>query len=360
LEEILSEQLILTIALWFGIYAIVALSLNIEYGYGGIPNFGRALAVLIGGIAVGGIVNRILMSIFGISGGIVEASGNVKSIVNEIIVQDPLVGIVIILASLALAAAIGGLTGVLFILPSAKLSEDYLAMTLLAISEVGYLVSNYDTDIVGGYYGVSTPNVLAFVPGESRVPVFAALAIVVALLCYLFTERLLNSPYGRTLRAMRENETVTKAYGKNVIRLRIKTVAVGSAMASLAGVLYSLFSVNVITTSFGRVEWTFYPILMVLLGGAGNNAGVLLGTLAFVSARILLITYKFEITSLLHLPFEAVWLEYILFGIVMLLILVYRPVGILREKPILTKPIRKVVNGRITEQSKVRHQKIQR
>jgi branched-chain amino acid transport system permease protein len=74
----------------------------------------------------------------------------------------------------------------------------------------------------------------------------------------------------------------------------------------------------------------------------------------------LLITYKFEIMSLLHLPFEAVWLEYILFGIVMLLILVYRPVGILREKPILTKPIRKVVNGRITEQSKVRHQKIQR
>lgn len=351
MEEIVSEQLILTIGLWFGIYAIVVLSLNIEYGYGGIPNFGRALAVLMGGIAVGGIINRILMSLFNISTGIVEASGNVKSIVNEIIVRDPVVGVILILSSLALAAALGAVTGVLFILPSAKLSEDYLAMTLLAISEVGYLISNYDMDIVGGYYGVSIPNVLAFVPGENRVPVFAALAILVAFLCYLFTERLLNSPYGRALRAMRENESVTKAYGKNVIRLRIKTVAVGSAMASLAGVLYSLFSVNVIATSFGRVEWTFYPILMVLLGGAGNNTGVLLGTFAFVSARILLITYKFEITSILHLPFEAVWLEYILFGIIMLLILVYRPMGILREKPILTRPIRNVASAKDAKQS---------
>ncbi len=343
MEAISSEHLILTIALWFGFYAIVALSLNIEYGYGGIPNFGRALAVMIGGIAVGGIVNRILMSLFNISGGIIEASGRVKSVANEIIVRDPSFGVLIILSSLVLATALGGVAGALLILPSAKLSEDYLAMTLLAISEVGYLVANYNMDIVGGYYGVSIPNVLAFVPGENRGLVFSLIAISVAFACYLFSERLLNSPYGRTLRAMRENEVVAKAYGKNVMKLRTKTVALGSAMASLAGVLYSLFSVNVIASSFGRVEWTFYPILMVLLGGAGNNLGVLLGTLTFVSARILLITYKFEITSALRLPFEAVWLEYILFGVSMLLILVYRPQGLLREKAILTPAIRRSV-----------------
>jgi branched-chain amino acid transport system permease protein len=111
-------------------------------------------------------------------------------------------------------------------------------------------------------------------------------------------------------------------------------------MAALAGTLYSFYSVNVISTSFSRVEWTFYPILMVILGGAGNNMGVLLGAIVFVASKILLITYKSEITSMLHLPFEAVWLEYILFGVVMLLILAYKPEYLLREKPINTKPIK--------------------
>ncbi len=340
LEKANLEQMIFNIAFWFGIYAIVALSLNIEYGYGGIPNFGRALAALIGGVTVGGIVNRILMYFFGIRGEIIQASGEAKSFTNEVITQEPIFGIALLLASLALAALLSGVTGALFILPSAKLSEDYLAITLLAMSEVAFLVSYYNSDLIGGYYGVSVPDVLAFAPGEYRLLAFAALTIIVALGSYMFAEKLLNSPYGRTLRSMRENESVAKAYGKDVMRLRIKTVAVGSSMAALAGALYSLYSVNVIATSFSRVEWTFYPILIVLLGGAGNNMGVLLGAFFFVASRILLITYKFEITSMLRLPFEAVWLEYILFGVIMLLILVYRPQGLLKEKPILTRPIR--------------------
>ncbi len=335
------EYLILNILLWFGLYAIVALSLNLEYGYGGIPNFGRALAVLMGGFAVGGITNRILMLLFNVSNGIVEASGEVKTMANEGIANSPALGLLMLIASLGLAALIGGLSGAFFILPSAKLSEDYLAITLLAISEVIALISYYNVDLIGGYYGVTVPDVFAFIPGEFRLFAFAILTISIAMGVYILVERLLNSPYGRTLRSMRENEDVAKAYGKNVMNLRIKTVAVGSSIAALAGALYSLYSVNVIATSFSRVEWTFYPILMVLLGGAGNNAGVLLGVFAFVTSRILLITYKFEITSTLNLPFEAVWLEYILFGLVMLLILIYRPDGLLKERPILTKPIRK-------------------
>ncbi|MEM4649265.1 MAG: branched-chain amino acid ABC transporter permease, partial [Candidatus Bathyarchaeia archaeon] len=155
MEEIDSEYLILTIALWFGFYAIVVLSLNIEYGYGGIPNFGRALAVLMGGVAVGGLINRILINIFNVTDGIIEASGTVKSIINSIIVKNPILGIIILLSSLGLAAILGWIVGALFILPSARLSEDYLAITLLAISEVTYLVLYYNVDIIGGYYGVS-------------------------------------------------------------------------------------------------------------------------------------------------------------------------------------------------------------
>jgi len=346
MEVINLEYLILTIILWFGFYAIVVLSLNIEYGYGGIPNFGRALAVLMGGVAVGGLMNRILINIFKISGGIIEASGTVKSIVNSIIAEKPILGIIILLASLGLAAVLGWVSGALFILPSAKLSEDYLAITLLAISEVTYLISYYNVDFIGGYYGVSIPDVLAFIPGMQRILIFTIILLLITFGCYIFVEKLLNSPYGRVLRAMRENEFVAKAYGKNVMMLRVKTVALGSALASLAGALYSFYSVNVIATSFSRVEWTFYPILMLLLGGAGNNAGALLGALVFVSTKILLITYKFEITSALHLPFQAVWLEYILFGVAMLLILLYKPEGLIKEKPIFTEAVKKIVKAK--------------
>jgi branched-chain amino acid transport system permease protein len=335
MEGVNSEYLILTIVLWFGFYAIVVLSLNIEYGYGGIPNFGRALAVLMGGMAVGGLMNRILISIFKVSGGI-----------NSIIAENPILGISILLSSLGLAAALGWVSGALFILPSAKLSEDYLAITLLAISEVTYLISYYNVDFIGGYYGVSIPDVLAFIPGTRRILVFTIILLLITFGCYLFVEKLLNSPYGRILKAMRENELVAKAYGKNVMMLRVKTVALGSALASLAGALYSFYSVNVIATSFSRVEWTFYPILMLILGGAGNNAGALLGAFAFVLTKILLITYKFEITSALHLPFQAVWLEYILFGVAMILILFYKPEGLIKEKPIFTKAVKKIVKAK--------------
>ncbi len=334
------EHILTEIFLWFGLYSIVAISLNIEYGYAGIPNFGRALAVLMGAIAVGGITNRLLIAMFGISGNFAVASGIVKTEVNEIISSDPYFGIGLIILSIVIAGILGYITGAIFILPSAKLSEDYLAITLLAISEVTFMVSYYNPDIIGGYYGVSTPDVLAFVPGVYRVYIFTLIILFTLVVTYLFAEKLLNTPYGRILRAMRENESVVKSYGRDIMVLRVKTVAIGSAIASISGALYSMYTANVIASSFSRVEWTFYPFLMILLGGLGNNRGVLSGVFAFVVAKVMLTTYKYEIKSTLHLPFEAVWLEYVLFGIVAILILYYKPEGLIKEKPIITKPIR--------------------
>jgi branched-chain amino acid transport system permease protein len=340
------EEVIITIAFWFGLYTIVSLSLNLEYGFAGIPNFGRALAVIMGAVAVGGVLNRILAIIYGVSGDIITSSAQVRTIVNEIVSSNPFYGVGLIVISLALAAILGAIAGALFILPSAKLSEDYLAITLLAISEVTFMVCNYNTAIIGGYYGVSTPDVLAFVPGEKRMVIFTAITLGVAFVIYFVINRLTNSPYGRLLRAMRENEKVVEAMGKSVMILRIKTAAIGSSIAAIAGALFSLYSVNVIATSFSRVEWTFYPFLMVLLGGAGNNRGVVVGTFTFVIVKILLTIYKHEIKSLLMLPFEAVWLEYILFGLLMYFVLLYKPEGLIKEKPIFSKVILQKVKGK--------------
>lgn len=338
-------EILLTFAFWFGIYAIVALSLNLEYGYAGIPNFGRALAVLIGGISVGGVMNRILAYHYGISGDIISVSSSVRVTVNEIVLNDPIFGITLFILSLLLASILGALAGVFFILPSVKLRADYLAITLLAISEVLFLVANYNVEIVGGYYGVSVPDFFIFA-GPNRKFVLVFTILIVALLTYVFVERVSNSPFGRVLKAMRENEDALKASGKNVITLRIKASAIGSALASVSGALFSIYSLNVIASGFTRVEWTFYPFLMVLLGGAGNNRGVLAGVALLTSAKILLTMFKFEITALLKLPFEAVWFEYILFGLLMFLVLYYRPEGLFKEKSMLTAPIKDVVRKR--------------
>jgi len=140
------EYTIVNILIWFGLYLIVALSLNIEYGYGGIPNFGRALAVLMGGIAVGGILNRLFVISLGIVGDFLSASNIAISTINDIIAHNLMIGIGLLLLSLFIAGALGFIVGAIFILPSAKLSSDYLAIALLAISEVILLISYYNFD----------------------------------------------------------------------------------------------------------------------------------------------------------------------------------------------------------------------
>lgn len=337
------ETLVSSILLWFGIYSIIAMSLNIEYGYGGIPNFGKALAVLIGTFSAGAIMNRILIALFSVNGAtITQASGFMKSVVDGVIKQNPLYGILLLVITLLVGAVIGAIIGGLFILPSAKLESDYLAITLLAISEILFMIAYYNTSIVGGYYGAPVPDVLAFIPGALREWVFVALILFVALLTYVFLERTLNSPYGRLLRAMREDSVALQFSGKDIMWIRIKTLAFSSAIASMAGVMYSYYAGNVvgIVNLFARVNWTFFPFLMVLLGGMSNNRGVLAGVMTFVVIWRLLDGYKHSIQSILHLPFDVNWLQYIIFGILMIVILYYRPEGLIREKPIETEPMK--------------------
>lgn len=343
------EQIVLNVIFWFGIYAIVSISLNLEYGLAGIPNFGRALAVLFGAFTVGGIVNRFFIAYYGIQGELIESSAELKTIMNQRIAEDPSFGILLLLLYLAISAVVCGIIGAIAILPSARLSRDYLAITLLAISEVSFMVFNYNTSLGGGYYGISLPDVFAFYAGNRQL-LFAILSLLLLLLVFILAERISNSPFGRLLRAMREDEDVVKAYGRNLMFLRIKISAISSAIAGIAGALFSLFTANFIASNFTRIEWTFYPFLMVLLGGAGNNKGVLFGTFVFVTVRQFLTVYKYELVETLRIPFQTVWIEYIAFGLVMFLVLVYRPEGLIREAPVLK--VAKKLRARSSESSK--------
>ncbi len=337
-------SLITNILLWFGLYVIVSLSLNVEYGYCGIPNFGKALSVIVGAVVAGGLMTRILMVAMGVHGDIITGSSAVSGEVTTLVKSNPLYGIVLFLVYIILALIIGAVVGAVFILPSARLKEDYLAITLLAIAETFTMVCYYNPVIVGSYYGVSVPNLFAFIPASVRYQTIVGIILITAFVVYIVLERIVESPYGRLLRGVRENEDVMKAYGRNVMNIRIKTMALGSGIAAIAGVLLTFYTLRVQPDSFmnyGRTFWTFFPFLIILLGGAGNNRGVVLGSLIFATLWELVDFYKDNIVSALHLPVEAVWLEYILFGVLMLLILFYKPEGLIPEKPIVTEPIKR-------------------
>lgn len=337
--DILPPTLIIWLT-WFGIYLILVLSLNLEFGFGGIPNFGTALGMLIGAVCVGGIVNRLLMLIFGIQGNIINASAQLTNVLNPMIAQNPFLGGIVLLGALGISGLVGALIGALIILPAARLKGFYLAIMLLAISLVGYHICYYTPTIVGGYYGVNVPDVLAWT--ETARPFASAILILgVAFGVYFVLNRMLNSPYGRMLKMVREDDLVAQTYGRNLMSLRTKVMMIGTAIAAIAGTLYSFWIVNVIPAGFGIVEWTFYPWIMMMLGGLGNNFGMVAGTGTIVSIDLLLTQYKYEITSLVALPFGLAWLEYILYGALIILILIYRPQGLIKEKPITTEPIKK-------------------
>ncbi len=332
-----------------------------EYGYGGIPNFGKALSVLVGAIVAGGVVTRILIYIYHIKigiGGFSTATSAVSNEVTTLIAHNPLLGLALFLLTLILAIIIGCIAGAIFILPSARLKEDYLAITLLAIAETFTMICYYNQSIIGGYYGVSVPDFLAFIH-TNRGVVFTGIVLLIALITFIFFERLMNTPYGRLLRAMRENEDVIRVYGRDLMKVRVMTMAVGSGIAAIVGVLLSYYTLRVQANSFmitGRTLWTFYPFLIILLGGASNNKGTAVGTIIFVTVMEVIDFYKTNIVSFLHLPVEAVWLEYILFGIMMLLILYYKPEGILPEKPIITPAIKKAYETKKVSKKGVREE----
>lgn len=339
---IVLEHFVLSIVMWFGLYLIVTLSLNLEVGYCGIPNFGRSLAVLIGGLAVGAIINRIFTVLLGISGDIISASATVKSILDPIIAENPLLGFGIFILMLIVAAIMGYVVGILSILPSARLKEIYLAITFFAMACVVFDICKHTPSIAGGYYSVNVPDVLAWIAGSQRFIVATLIILGIALGVYFIVHKLTSSPCGRMLKMIRENELVAKTFGRNVMVNRIKIVAIGSSIAAIGGALYTSMTLSFRTDDFNITLWTFYPWLIMLLGGLGNNLGIALGTLIVVLIRTLLIVYKHDLVAVLGIPFDPVWLEYILFGTVLILVIMFRPEGLLPEKPTFTKPLKKL------------------
>jgi branched-chain amino acid transport system permease protein len=329
----------------FAPYVIVTISLNLEYGFGGVPNFGKTLAVAGGAFITGYLPGRLLASIFGIGAGLSYIDDNIRIItqVNSNLVSNVSLSLGIIALTITVVVLFGAFLGLITAYPVARLRADYLAMTFLAAGQIMLVIGNYYAPLVGGTLGVAVPDPFAFAsnfsilglsPGEMRNVFSVVVMLIVALAIFIYTQRLTQSPLGRVLRAIRDDENSALALGKDAQRNRIMVIIFASAIAAVGGALYAFYSANVISTAYSRQSWTFWPWVMVMLGGAANNLGVVAGTFIFVTVRQAIVFYRDLFAP--FLPFDPVWLDLLLLGLALLLILLYRPEGLLPEKPIKT------------------------
>ncbi|RAW46128.1 branched-chain amino acid ABC transporter permease [Halorubrum sp. 48-1-W] len=281
------------------VYALSALALNLQWGYAGLFNIGVAGFMALG-VYTMGIVVRSPDPAFGPPG-----------------FGLPLpVGIV---AGMLVAA----LVGLIAALPALRLKADYLAIVTLGISEIVRLFlqsSAFDAFLrdtlgvgTGGGSGMGMPRnpvrELFLVDGQRGTPtalgdlvfgVFGAgglgisnsilidLGYIVVLAgfvigFFVLLERLGRSPFGRTLKAIREDELVADSLGKDVNLIKIKVFVIGCALMGLAGILWFGSQGNVSPTPQFMPLLTFYVFIAVIIGGSGSNAGAVLGGIVFAT-----------------------------------------------------------------------------
>ncbi|BES81595.1 branched-chain amino acid ABC transporter permease [Pyrodictium abyssi] len=337
---------------WFGVYAILALSFNLEYGYGGVPNFGKVLFMSLGAYSAGALAAWLGLhwaaqtagaTVAASTEGPVYCSPEAYNILSTAASQHLLSpGQYFTLFALALVAAgvIGAVSGILSSYPTLRLGGDFLAITLLAMGEVVRLIAYNSQWPVCSFNGLTAiPTPFAWYPVKARIDLmYAMLVLLFAALFYVYAEMLANSPWGRALKAMRDDELAAQVYGYNVARLRLQVLAVGSAMAAIAGALLVFYSGSVQANTF-KPERTFEVVVAVMLGGAANNVGALLGAAAVAAINVFLNTSALE-TLGISVP-DAVaaalpFLRYVIMGLLIVAVLLYRPQGLIPEKPLRT------------------------
>lgn len=158
------------------------------------------------------------------------------------------------------------------------------------------------------------------------------LSLIVLAIVYYALERLVHSPWGRVLKAIREDEQVAKALGKNVFAYKLQSLMLGGFIAGLAGAFFAWQLSTVYPTNFDPLV-TFQAWIIMILGGAGNNAGTLLGAGIYWAYTAL----TRDIDGLLPIaPDQIGAFRIMLIGLILMLLMRFRPQGILGNKDELT------------------------
>jgi branched-chain amino acid transport system permease protein len=302
-------------------YAIATVGLAVHFGYGGLLNFGQA-----GFMALGAYGYAISILSFGFPwwGGILVGIG----------------------ASIVFALLLG--------LPTLRLRADYLAIATIAAAEVlrllfqSVIFDEYtnSADGLGGYHAsfrAANPfpeGTYGFGPWTYNQDGLWIRVFGIALLavCLLLVWLLMRSPWGRVVKGIREDEDAVRALGKNVFAYKMQVLVLGGVLGTLGGVVLSLPSAVVPAVYLPSL--TFFLWTILLLGGAATIFGPVLGSVLFwlIMAFLSVFLPGMAEQGLLFgaTGIQAGVLRFILVGVALMLIVIYRPQGILGNKKELT------------------------
>jgi len=278
--------------------AILALALNFQWGLGGMVNFG-----LTGFYALGAYSAALLM---------------LKGGANTFFAS---------LGAMAIVAAVCGLVAFVTLRVT---EEDYFAIVTLGVGEMLRLVALNEDWLTKGALGLTgVPRPFgAAIPPEYYQYFLLALAMTLLLATLWLLGRLARSPFGRLVRAVREDDVVAATLGKNVLWVRVRVFAIGGAIIGLAGSLHGFYYQYIDPTQFSNIVIA-YAFMAVIAGGRGAHRGAILGA-AFV--MLLLEGSRFLKDAIPALDADRLAaIRVIIIGAGLILLLIYRPRGFFRE-----------------------------
>ena len=301
-----------------GVYAVGGVGLNLQYGHGGLLNFG-----FVAFMTVGAYVMVLLLP---------HRSGP-QGTVSEGVVPLPLA----ILAAALAAAFLGLLCGI----PAIRLRTDYLAIVMIAVAEILRMLARDLSDVTGGVHGVLAysgvlqdlrPELVNSLAKALNVQAFQLWLCVVAwaalILLTLLVMGLMRTPWGLLLKAVRDDELAVRSLGKSPTVLKLQALAIGGAIGGLAGGLLA-FQLSQINPDVFIPQITFFIFAIVTLGGTGSTWGPAVGGVVFWT---LLTESGALVSQVLGTGSAASAARYVIVGLLRVLLLNFRPPGLLGRR----------------------------
>lgn len=294
------------VAIVAGIYSVFTLGLQVNVGFTGIYNFGQAGFMAVGAYAMGLLILKAHWSPW---------------------------------AALPVATLVAIAAGLLVGIPALRLGRDYLAMATLAGAQIVQIAAQN-----GGSFTAGNEGLIGFDRRWQVIEIWMLgklnkvglgqqydlpLLIVTWLtfvVCLVILRMLQHKPWGRVLRAIREDEDAAAALGKNVFVYKLQSLAMSAALGAIAGYLLSLNITLVYPQAFSA-EFTFIGFAILVLGGLASYAGVALGSI--------LLWFVLEALRFVNLPLAAdrvAALRLLIVGLVLIAVMVFRPQGILGKR----------------------------
>ncbi len=326
------------------IYAVLTLGLNVQWGYTGLFNIGIAAFFSLGAFTAALVTT-------------VKPTGMAATFTQQAFGLGAPFLIGLIAAGLA-----SGVLAFLIGKPTLRLRDDYLAIATIGIAELVRLVFQNERWLANGpqpLRGIPQPlSCLVSESGCSYLPgfvndlfaaltprdypfVYVAIVALVLFVTFRVLERAIRSPWGRVLRAVREEEASAAMNGKDVAAFRMQAFVVGAVIMGVGGALYAHYVVSIDYSHFDPLYGTFLIWVMLMLGGSGNNRGAILGAFlvwAIWSGTSFLVDLLRPTLAAISpdLPSRGPYVRFLLISFLMLFVVLYRPRGVLPEEKVVS------------------------